>query len=135
MNQYKIKIKGFTEEVWNKKNFQVFDKIIHPDFQYNDPIYPNVNSKDEYKAFISRIQTTSPDTNYEMIDIIVENEKVVVLYSWTGTPVEELGGVPPTGKKLEHKGVAIYYFDNDQVIKIWDIWDRFSVLKQLGIIS
>ena len=135
MNQYKSKIKGFTEEVWNKKNFQVFDKIIHPDFQYNDPIYPNVKSKDEYKAFISRIQTTSPDTNYEMIDIIVENEKVVVLYSWTGPPVEELGGVPPTGKKLEHKGVAIYYFDNDQVIKIWDIWDRFSILKQLGIIS
>jgi len=135
MNQYKDKVRDFTEEVWNKKNFHVFEQMIHPDFQYNDPIYPSVNSKDEYKAFISRIQTTSPDTSYEMIDIIAEEEKVVVLYSWTGTPVEEVGGVPPTGKKLEHKGVAIYYFDNDKVIKIWDVWDRFSVLKQLGLIS
>ncbi len=70
-----------------------------------------------------------------MIDIIAEAEKVVVLYSWTGTPVEEVGGVLPTGKTLEHKGIAIYYFDNEQVIKMWDVWDRFSVLKQLGIIS
>ena len=135
MNQYKDKVRGFTEQVWNKKNFHVFEKMIHPDFQYVDPVYPNVNSKNEYKAFISRIQTTSPDTNYEMLDIISEVEKVVVLYSWTGTPVEEVGGVPPTGKKLEHKGIVIYYFDNDQVIKVWDVWDRYSVLKQLGIIS
>jgi len=135
MNQYKDKVRNFTEEVWNKKNFKVFDKMIHTDFQYNDPIYPNVNSKDEYKAFISRILKTSPDTNYEILEIISEVEKVVVLYSWTGTPVEEVGGVPPTGKKLEHKGVEIYYFDHDQVIKIWGIWDRYSVLKQLGMIS
>ena len=135
MNQYKDKVKDFTEEVWNKKNFDVFDKTINSDFKYNDPVYPNVNSKDEYKAFISRIQTTSPDTHYEMIDIIAEAEKVVVLYSWTGTPVEEVGGVPPSGKKLEHKGVVIYYFDSDQIVKIWDVWDRYSVLKQLGILS
>jgi steroid delta-isomerase-like uncharacterized protein len=133
MNPYKNKVRDFTEEVWNQKNFQVFDTMIHPDFQYNDPVYPDVNSKDEYKAFIYRIQTTSPDTNYEMLDIIAEAEKVVVLYSWTGTPVEEIGGVPPTGNKLEHKGVAIYYFKNDQVIKMWDVWDRFSILKQLGV--
>ncbi len=134
MNPYKDKVRDFTEQVWNKKNFQVFDKMIHPDFQYNDTVYPDVNSKDEYKAFIYRIQTTSPDTNYEMIDIIAEAEKVVVLYSWTGTPVEEIAEIPPTGKKLEHKGIAIYYFDNNQVIKIWDVWDRFSILKQLGLI-
>jgi len=118
MNQYKDKVRCFTKEIWNKKNFHIFDKMIHPNFQYTDPIYLNVNSKDEYKAFISRIQTTSPDTNYDMIDIIAEAEKVVVFYSWTGTPVEAVGGVLPTKKKLEHKGVAIYYFDNDQVIKI-----------------
>lgn len=132
MNKYKDKVRIFTDEVWNKKNFQVFDTMIHPDFQYNDPVYPDVNSRDEYKAFISRIQTISPDMNYEMIDIIAEADKVVVLYSWSGTPVQEIAGVPPTGKKLEHKGIAIYHFDNDHVIKIWDVWDRYSILKQLG---
>ena len=72
--------------------------------------------------------------NYEMIDVIAESKKVVVLYSWTGTPVVEIAGIPPTGKKLEHKGICIYYFDNDHVIKIWDVWDRYSILKQLGVI-
>ena len=61
--------------------------------------------------------------------------KVVSLYSWEGTPVVEVAGVPPSGKKVEHKGIAIYYFEDDIVVKIWDVWDRFSVLKQLGVIS
>jgi hypothetical protein len=56
MNQYKDKVRIFTEEVWNKKNFQLFDKMIHQNFQYDDPNSPEVNSKEEYKAFISRIQ-------------------------------------------------------------------------------
>ena len=70
--------------------------------------------------------------NYETLDIIAECNKVVVLYSWKGTPVTDIAGVSPSGKKLEHKGIAIYYFDKDKVVKIWDVWDLYSILKQLG---
>ena len=106
--------------------------MIHRDFVYHDPVRPDVQTKDEYQSFISSIQSRSPDMNYETLDIITEHNKVVVLYSWSGTPVTDILGVPPSGKKLEHKGVAIYYFKQDKVVKIWDVWDMYSILKQLG---
>ena len=132
MNKYKDKVRDFTEEVWNKKNFQVFDEMIHRDFIYNDPIATPVNTKDEYKAFISGIQSRSTDMNYDTLDIIAEGNKVVVLYSFTGTPATDPAGVSLSGKKVEHKGTAIYYFDKDKIVKIWDVWDLYSVLVQLG---
>jgi len=125
----------FTQEVWRNKNNQVYEDMIHPDFSYHDPVSPEVTTKTEYMEFIKRIQATSPDMKYTILDIIGEFNKVVSLYSWEGTPVIEVAGVPPSGEKLEHKGIAIYYFENDKVVKIWDVWDRFSVLKQLGVIS
>ena len=131
MNKYKEKIQFFTEEVWNKKNFQIFDEIIHRDFIYNDPIATFVNTKDEYKAFISDIQSRSSDKNYETLDTIAECNKVVVLYSFQGTPATDPTGVSLSGKKVEHKGIAIYYFDEDKIVKIWDVWDLYSVLIQL----
>ncbi len=132
MDKYKDKIRLFTEEVWNKKRFQVFDEMIHQDFIYNDPIATSVKTKDGYKAFISGIQSRSLDMNYEMLDIIAECDKVVVLYSFQGTPATDPAGVSLSGKKVEHKGTAIYYFDKDKIVKIWDVWDLYSVLVQLG---
>ena len=132
MDKYKDKIRLFTEEVWNKKRFQVFDEMIHQDFIYNDPIATSVKTKDGYKAFISGIQSRSLDMNYEMLDIIAECDKVVVLYSFQGTPATDPAGVSLSGKKVEHKGTAIYYFDEDKIVKIWDVWDLYTVLVQLG---
>ena len=135
MKDFKDKVRLFTQEVWNNKNYRVYEDMIHPDFSYHDPVSPGVTTKTEYMGFIKRIQATSPDMKYTILDIIGESSKVVSLYSWEGTPVIEVAGVPPSGKKLEHKGIVIYYFENDEMVKIWDVWDRFSVLKQLGVIS
>ncbi len=135
MKDFKDKVRLFTQKVWRNKNYQVYEDMIHPDFSYHDPVSTEVTTKTEYMEFIKRIQATSPDMKYTILDIIGESNKVVSLYSWEGTPVIEVAGVPPSGKKLEHKGVAIYYFEDDKVVKIWDVWDRFSVLKQLGVIS
>jgi predicted ester cyclase len=106
--------------------------MIHHDFEYNDPVASTVKTKENYKAFISDIQTRSPDMKYETLDIITEHNKVVVLYSFSGTPVTDVTGASLDGIKVEHKGVAIYYFENDKIVKIWDVWDMYSVLKQLG---
>jgi steroid delta-isomerase-like uncharacterized protein len=132
MSTCKEKTQVFTEEVWNQQNFRIFDDMLHQDFRYHDPIRPDVKTKEDYQRFISDIQSRSPDTTYETLDIIAECQKVVILYSWSGTPVTDIAGAPLSGKKLEHKGVAIYYFEQDKVVKIWDIWDMYSILKQLG---
>jgi steroid delta-isomerase-like uncharacterized protein len=132
MSSCKDKTQLFTEEVWRNKNFQIFEEMIHRDFEYHDPIMTTVTTKEEYKAFITGIQTRSPDMKYDMLDIIAEGNKVVVLYSFSGTPVTDPTGAPLNGIKVEHKGVAIYYYENDKIVKIWDVWDMYSVLKQLG---
>ena len=106
--------------------------MIHPDFEYNDPVANTVKTKEDYKTFASGIQSRNPDMKYDVLDIIAEHNKVVVLYSFSGTPLTETIGAPLNGIKVEHKGVAIYYFENDMIVKIWDIWDCYSVLKQLG---
>ncbi len=134
MSEFREKIQRFTDEVWNKKNFDVFEQMISSNFTYHDPVSPTINNKKDYKLFIQGIQTRSPNMNYKILDTISENKKVVTLYSWSGTPVVEMAGIKPSGKKLEHKGIAIYYFEGDVVEKLWDVWDFYSALKQLGAI-
>jgi steroid delta-isomerase-like uncharacterized protein len=131
MTNYKEKIKIFTEEVWNQQNFTTFETMIHPTFVYNDPIMTSVKTKAQYHAFIARSKRVSSDMYYEILDIIAEDNKVVVLYKWTGTPRRKIKGVPPSGKQVEHNGIVIYYFENDTIVKIWDVWDLYSLLTQL----
>ena len=132
MSDYKEKVNLFTEEVWRNKNYQVFEGMIHRDFEYNDPVANTVKTKEDYRVFASGIQSRNPDMQYDVLDIIAERNKVVVLYSFSGTPLTDPTGAPLPGIKVEHKGVAIYYFENDKIMKIWDVWDCYNVLKQLG---
>jgi len=134
MSIYTDKIHHFTEEVWNKKNFDIYEQTISPNFTYHDPISPTVNNKNDYKSFVQEIQTQFPNMKYKIIDSISENNKVVILYSWMGTPVVEVAGIKPSGQTVEHKGVAIYYFEDDMIEKLWDVWDFYTVLKKLGAI-
>jgi len=124
-------IERFTNEVWNNQNFNVFQEVLSQDFEYHDPLAPDTHDRNDYMGFIKEIQVECPDMSYEIIDVISETNKVAVLYSWSGTPTVEIGGVEPSGKKVEHKGTAIYYLDEDKVYKLWDIWDKYSVIMQL----
>jgi len=41
-------------------------------------------------------------------------------------------GVPPTGKKIEYAGAALFYFEANRISKVWVLGDMFSLMRQLG---
>jgi predicted ester cyclase len=51
-----------------------------------------------------------------------------------GTNDGELDGMPPTGRKVEVRGISIDRFDNDgRIVETWDNWDRAGFMEQLGL--
>jgi len=123
----------FTEEGWNKGNLEVFDEIYATDFVYRDPAFPNVSSLADYKGFVSRVVTSYSDMHYTIEDMISEGDKVVVCYTFRGTRQKgEFQGIPLTGKRVAHPGIAIYRFSDDKIVELQDIWNALDVYRQFG---
>lgn len=75
-----------------------------------------------------------PDGQYSMDDMIAEGDKVVLRWTFRGTHKGELMGIPATGKQVTMAGISIYHFANGMLEEIWEHYDRFGFLQQLGVI-
>ena len=67
-------------------------------------------------------------------DVIAEGDKVVNRFTIRGThqgQTEELG--PPTGRRMEQKGLAISRIEGDKIVEEWQAYDNLSVMEQLGL--
>ena len=132
-------LREFMNEVWNKKNFNKFEKYIHPEYTIYldtaDPWEGKTLSHSEFKKRLKFSFDSFPDMNFEITSAIEEENHVAITWILTGTNLGMIGELPPTNKKIETKGITIYHFKDDLISGHTQVFDRKTVAKQLGFIK
>jgi steroid delta-isomerase-like uncharacterized protein len=79
--------------------------------------------------------TAFPDFKITVEDIIAEGNKVVMRYTFAGTHQGTLPTIPAaaSGKKVNVQGVAIFRVSKGRVEELRFIWDKFSLVQQIGV--
>jgi predicted ester cyclase len=68
-------------------------------------------------------------------DVVAEGDKVLTRVTLRGThrrEIEEFG--PPTGRRIEMKGLSISRIEGGKIVEDWDSYDNLSVMQQLGLV-
>jgi predicted ester cyclase len=68
-------------------------------------------------------------------DQIAEGDKVVTRLRGVGKHEGELIGIPPSGRDLDVKAVAIHRIENGKLAEHWSAVDSAALLQQLGAIN
>jgi len=123
-----------VQEIWNKGNLELSDKIIAPD--YTDKVAGDGSpvGPDGFKKAVVGIRSAFPDFNITIDDMISEGGKVALAWTFTGTHKGELMGIAPTDKKVEFDGIYLYKFRDGKLVERSGKRDMFSLMKQLGVI-
>jgi C-1 hydroxylase len=118
-------------DAYNKHTLDWFDEFIAPD--YFD--HTNQVGAEGVKQLFSMGFKGFPDWHEAVDDIIAEGDKVWVYLTYTGTHTGEFLGLPPTGKKVTMRAVAIYRVVNGKLVEGWFINDGLDMFKQIGAIK
>ena len=59
---------------------------------------------------------------------------MVLRFTGRGTHRGAMMGIPPTGKQVTIKGIAIHRIANGKVVENWVTMDMLSVMQQLGVV-
>jgi steroid delta-isomerase-like uncharacterized protein len=121
--------RDFFEEIWNQKIEASIDKFIAEGAAGNDPKFGvgRESFREQWKKWLIAF----PDINFEVKEIIAENNSVVSRWTLTGTNNGEFRGKPATGKRVSVDGVSIDRIENGQVASGFDAWDELGLLNQL----
>ena len=118
-------------EAYNKRNLDVFDELLAPDyFDHTSQVGP-----EGLKQLMTMAFKAFPDFHETIEDIIAEGDKVWVRITFTGTHTDEWMGIAPTGKKITTEMVDIFRLFNGKLVEYRDVNNNLDFLKKLGIIE
>ena len=73
-----------------------------------------------------------PDVRITVDHIVADEDMVVGVWTWRGTPVVEFFGVPPTGREVECRVASIFRLRDGLLVDYWVIADRLATVQQMG---
>jgi steroid delta-isomerase-like uncharacterized protein len=92
---------------------------------------------DDWKERITRafnnFSEAFPDIHITPEELIAEGDRVAVSWTFTGTHLGTYREIPPTGKRVEWKGIDLYTVGDGRITSLVRGADSLSLLKQLGV--
>src|SRR5215467_3926510 len=111
------------DEIFNQGKFQVADEIYAPDFQ-NHGLHRFVDLKTDQEA-VHAEKKAFPDLRMSVQQMVAEGDKVAVLWTFQGTHTGSgYDGLPPTGTKVEVRGITIWRIVAGRIVEEWSSWSE-----------
>jgi predicted ester cyclase len=72
--------------------------------------------------------------HFEITSAIEDENHVAITWILTGTNLGKIGEYPPTKNVIKTNGMTIYHFRNGLINGHTQVFDRKTVMKQLGFL-
>ncbi len=110
----------------------VFNRVIAPDFQgYGGDLTSERRDRETTIRFIEDFGQLVPDATFEIKELFVLGDRVIVRGEATGTPAKEFIGMPPTGRRYQIMTIDILTIANGMITKTYHLENWWGALEQL----
>ena len=132
LEQNKILIRRFFDEMWNPWNFEKVDELLAPDIKFRGTLGAELKGRDAFRAYMCKVQAAFPDFHNTILELTAEHDRVVGRTFYRGTHHGEIFGMAPTGKSIAYSGAAFFRIADGKVIEGWVLGDLLALLRDLG---
>src|SRR4029077_3360445 len=124
-------------EVFNGRRLDLLEDVLHPEFRERGlsafpPESPEVGPGARRKLYEMFYQAI-PDARAEVLDVVAEGDKVVLVDRFGGTHRWEFFGRPGTGDRIEWMAIHIYTIRDGKVLEYAVMTDALAMVQQLGL--
>lgn len=109
-------------------------EILDPDVIVQLSGMPGPLDREAFKQTGLAFHAAFPDHRSIIDDQIAEADTVVTRSTFRGTHLNELQGIPPTGKEVTFTQINIHRIANGKIVEVWAMFDQFGLMQQLGVI-
>jgi len=139
IEENKILVRRYFEDA--RYDPDICDEIFASHFQFHTIQRASItlqsaesDPQSEKTAYEWLTKTWSPNWQMTVDEVMAENDRVMVRWTFSGTQVGEYSGLLPTNRDVTYSGINIFRIENGKIAEIWDIYDRLWLWQQLGVI-
>jgi len=124
-------------EVFNGRRLDLLEDVLHPEFHERGlsafpPAGPEVGPGARRKLYETFYQAI-PDAQAEVLEVVAESDKVVILDRFGGTHRGEFFRRPGTGERIEWMAIHIYTICDGYILEDAVMTDALAIVQQLGL--
>ena len=126
-------------EMWAGSNTDRPDEVFaesYANHQESD-IRGDVETRglDSWKDLVHKHHDGFPDLRVVLALQIAEGDKVATRWEFSGHHTGQFMGVAPTGELVTWTGVQIDRIEDGKIVESWVDWDKYRLLKGIGLIA
>ena len=124
VDENKALVRREQGELWNHTgNLEAAAELFAPD------------RVEDAKQEAASVRRGFPDLESTIEDLIAERDKVVAHWRAQATHQGEYMGIPPTGNRVDFRGISIYRIEGGKIAESWSVSDMLGMMQQLGAIG
>jgi predicted ester cyclase len=122
------------EDVLNQGRLEILDEIARRDHVEHDPLPGQEQGVEGLKQRVSMLRAAF-DPHFTIEHLVVDGDKVAVMWTNLGTHLGEWFGFPPTGKRLTTHGVDVHLMRDGRLAEHWHVVDMSAFLVEMGAVA
>ena len=122
-------------QAWNSHNIDRVIGFFSPDYIGDDVgLASPMHGRDGFRTRLQEYWTAFPDLRFELISILVDGNRLVIVWNCIGTHQGTIMHIPATGHKVHVRGVSILDVQDGMVVRGQHIWDMAGMLRHMGLL-
>ena len=122
-------------EAWNAHDARRLSKLFCDDYVGEDvSVAGQFHGPRDVRRYVLYNLLGFPDLHFALHDTIAQGNQVVIVWTVTGTHLGRVMNIPPTGQRVEARGVSVLTFRGGKIIHSLRVWDVASMLRHIGLL-
>jgi len=132
MSQENVAAQEHLGELINTGKLDRLGEVFATDVVDHDPAPDQAPGVEGIIAFFKTLAAAFPDAQLTPDALVDDEDHVCLAYRVTGTHEGDSLVIPPTGRKIEARGLQIGRFEDGKIVERWGSSDELGILKALG---
>jgi predicted ester cyclase len=125
-------VRDMEEDLFNRRDLTAVDRYVSPAYTLRTAEEGAPSGREAIKTYIAAYLDGFPDLHISIDQLLAVGDRVIGVFTFTGTHKGHLFGVAPSGRTISVRQIAIYRVDSGQVVDEWEISDQLGLMQQIG---
>lgn len=118
----------------NRQDYDALQDLVAPDYVYRTP-GEELRGVGALQGLLTAYHRGFPDLELVIDDMFGARDRVATAFTFNGTHLGELMGVPATGRRVSVHGAIHSRVKAGRLVEEWELLDLAAMFQQLGLVD
>jgi steroid delta-isomerase-like uncharacterized protein len=121
-------------DVINRQDYEALPELVAPGYVYRAPD-EELRGVVALERLLSAYHRGFPDLELTIDDMFGDGDRVATVFTFNGTHLGELMGVPATGRRVSVRGTIHSRVKEGRIVEEFELLDLATLYRQLGLVD